>query len=147
MQGMTLVILRQEWRMAVIKKMNNRGPSVSPCLTPMELRKVLEESVMRKLTFTLECSLVNRRMIFGRTPDLCKTFQSSCLGTRSKTLTRSKKRIQVSWSCSTRFFSTILIEKTASVQDRPGRNPHCVSLSNFSAMGRSLACRMLAMIL
>ena len=141
------MVLRHECRIAVIKKIKRRGPSVSPCLTPIVLRKERDNSAILKLTLQLECSCLSKFMSFGGTPDFASTCQRSSRGTRSKALTRSRKSTQVSWLCSALFLMAILTAKMASMHDRPGRKPLCVSLSRHSAIGVSLAWMIFATIL
>ena len=119
---------------AAIKNVNSIGPSMSPCLTPIIHSSVCVTSSTVNLTLKLAYKAFNRLISFGGTPNLASIFQRSSLGTRSKALTKSRKKIQDYFPCSHLFLRAILIVKIASVDHFPGRRIEVHDL-NFPGLG------------
>jgi len=125
---------------AAMKKVNKRGPSKSPCLTPMIASIVLSTPSTSNCTITFRCISRSSETSFGGTPYCSSTSHSSPLfgsrrasrGTRSKALTKSIKSTHVSKPCSRRLRISCFSVKIASAQPRSPRKPHCVSWSRWS---------------
>ena len=119
--------------------MNNNGPRMSPCFTPIMLSIDFVTSFTTNFTWTFACKNLSSRINFNGTQTLSKTSHNSSLGTRSNALTRCKKRIYDSWPCCLLFFIAILTVKMLSVHPLPGQTRrHDLDFQQSVAGGREL---------
>ena len=128
-------------------KVTKTGPRVSPCFTPITHAIVL--IIYSAMNFTLNslCNALNRSTSFFGTPNLVNIIHNSSLGKWSKALTRLRNNTHDSKLCSLHFLMAVFLVKIASMQPLPWQNLHCGSWSRLSSIGRSLECKIIAMIL